>query len=377
MPSDRRVLHVITGLDVGGAETALVRLVRATPAWRSRVFSILPDGALVADVAGAGAPVDYLRRGDAASGPSGLGHLASVCREFQPDVVVGWMYHGIALAAALRVAGCTRAPVVWNIRCTLDGRRTWSRSTNVLLSGLARTSRWASSIVYNSQRGLEQHVAFGFAEGRHRVIPNGLDLQALAADAGARADVRAELGIPPSAVVVGHVGRFDPMKGHAAFLQAIARVDVHRELHVVMAGRHVTAGNPALQGPARAAAERAKIHMLGERRDVPRVMNAFDVLCMSSNSNEGFPNVVAEAMACQVPCVVTRAGDAEAIVGPTGRVVEIGDLPALAEALRDLISLKPAERSVLGIAARARVVERFSVERMALAYDSLFASLGA
>jgi glycosyltransferase involved in cell wall biosynthesis len=101
---------------------------------------------------------------------------------------------------------------------------------------------------------------------------------------------------------------------------------------------------------------------------------ALDLLA-SPSLGEGFPNVVAEAMACGVPCVVSDAGDSAALVGATGRIVPPGDPDALAAACQELITAGAARRQKMGAAARRRVAERYSLAATVAAYQELYQAI--
>ena len=103
--------------------------------------------------------------------------------------------------------------------------------------------------------------------------------------------------------------------------------------------------------------------------------SALDCLIMSSAYGEGFPNVLVEAMACEVPCVATDVGDSGLIVGSTGRVVPVGSPDELAGAVLDIINMVPEARWELGVAACGRIVEHFSFERMVDQYEAVYAGL--
>ena len=116
-------------------------------------------------------------------------------------------------------------------------------------------------------------------------------------------------------------------------------------------------------------------HFLGRRDDMPRLMASFDVLASSSSFGEAFPNVLGEAMACAVPCVVTDVGDSAFIVGETGHVVAVGDMPALAAGIEQMLALMPTERSALGDRARERVRRLFDIHDVARRYEDYYMRL--
>jgi glycosyltransferase involved in cell wall biosynthesis len=169
------------------------------------------------------------------------------------------------------------------------------------------------------------------------------------------------------------IARFDPQKNHAGFLKAAGAL--HRrmpQVHFVMAGKRVDSDNTALMQSITAADLGANVHLLGLRDDMPKLMAALDVLASSSVYGEGFPNVLGEAMACGVPCVVTDVGDSIGIVGNTGRGVAPDDMQGLASALEELLTLPPSERAALGRRARERVATHFEIGKVVQQYQEFY-----
>lgn len=120
----------------------------------------------------------------------------------------------------------------------------------------------------------------------------------------------------------------------------------------------------------------APIHLLGLRSDIPRLTAALHIACLSSHYGEGFPNVVGEAMACGIPCVVTDVGDSAHIVNDTGMVVAPGDYSAMADAWRRLLDMSADDRRVLGLAGRERIAALFSMGDIVSRFEGLYAEIG-
>jgi glycosyltransferase involved in cell wall biosynthesis len=137
----------------------------------------------------------------------------------------------------------------------------------------------------------------------------------------------------------------------------------------------VTAENGQLMGWIRSAGLEGLLYLLGRRSDTPRLLAALDVFCLSSSHGESFPQVVGEAMACAVPCVVTDVGDAAEIVGGTGLVVGPGRAEDLASACERLLRLGDAERRRMGEEARRRVREKYSLESVVSQFADLYQHL--
>jgi glycosyltransferase involved in cell wall biosynthesis len=199
------------------------------------------------------------------------------------------------------------------------------------------------------------------------VIPNGYDTRR----AVPQLSLRAELGVPTDARVVGRIARWHPWKDHPRFLEAVGPL-MHQDpaLHVLLVGEGLDSGNAALARHL-LPLPRERVHLLGRRDDMDAVYGTLDLLCSSSSAGEGFPNVVAEAMLSGVPVVTTDVGESARIVGNTGAVVPPADATQLREALARLLAVPANVRTELGAAARRSVQERYSVERMVMAYDDL------
>jgi len=373
-----RVCHVITGLGTGGAEMMLYKLVRSLDPDRiaSRVVSLGARTPLADRIADLGVPVTTLdMRGPFSPRlPGAIRRLTAVIRDWRPDVVQGWMYHGnIAAQIAARLAGSSAA-THWNVRQTVYRLRDNSLPTMAVIKAGAWMSRGVDRVIYNSRTSRAQHAALGYADDRALIIPNGFDCAEFTPNPAMRATLRAELGLAPDATIVGHVARYHPMKDHATLVRAAAIVARrHPTTHWVLAGTDVTRANNALREQIAALGLTERVHLLGERRDVAAITCGFDVACSSSAWGEGFPNVIGEAMACGISCVATDVGDSRWVLGDCGRVVPRGDAEALANAIAELISAGGDKRRALGSRARDRVCSEFAIERVAEQYESLYA----
>ena len=370
-----RVTHVINGLGVGGAETMLYRLLSASDRARfhHRVISLTDVGAIGKRMAALGLPVEALgmRRG--------LGDLAVPLRlarnlsRGSPSLVQTWMYHADLVGGlAARLAGS--GPVIWNIRqSTLEpglSKRTtiWTRRLCARLSRLV-----PQRIVCCSQVARDVHVRLGYAADKFVVIPNGFDLDEFRPDTAARQAVREELGIAPEMALVGGVGRWDPQKDYRTFVAAAARLAAEApESRFLLCGEGLVWDNALLSGWIARAGLADRFVLLGHRDDIARVTAALDIAGSSSAYGEGFPNVVAEAMACAVPCAVTEVGDSAMLVAATGRTVPPAEPDALAGAWKELLDLGPEGRASLGAAARARIARDFSLASVVARYERLY-----
>lgn len=371
------ITHIITGLSLGGAEQALLRLVRAGQGklFNNHVISLQAGGSLVAAFEEAGVPVYELGLNPRLPNPFKLLHLISAIRASKPDLVQTWMYHA-DLLGGLAAKLARRVPIVWNIRnLSFD-----QQYPNRLTQAVVRLSAIASGIVpdkiiSNSVAARDEHIRLGYAKDRMLVIPNGFDLAVYAPNNASRRELREELGVSHDSLLVGLMARFDPLKDHASFVQAAALLAVEfKHIHFVLAGTHITWENNTLRQVIEDAGLRHAFSLLGPRADVSRIMSALDLL-VSASVSESFPNVVGEAMASGVPCVVTDVGDSRILVGDTGLVVPPRDPKQLADACAKVLKQSQTQRLELGQAARQRIQSNFSLELSLENYSRLYTEL--
>jgi glycosyltransferase involved in cell wall biosynthesis len=361
------VAHVITDLKVGGAQMMLYKLLSRIDRseFRSAVVAISSGGSLtdsfreVADVA----TIDYDRRGLPLAS---LVRLGRTLRRIRPDVVQTWMFHADLLGGvAARLA--TRAPVLWNIRTSALGDS--RRSTRLGLRALAASSRVIPfEIVSCSVRARDVLVHAGYDARRFVIVPNGFDTERFRPRPEARAEVRRELGLGDGVRLIGLIARWHPIKDHAMFIRAAARIAAARaDTFFLLCGDEVDDTNPALRALLDRSGFADRFRLLGRRDDTPRLDAALDVACSSSSTVEAFSNAIGEAMACGVPCVVTDVGDSAMIVDDTGP----GDDATFADGCLALLA-NDDDRARRGAKARQRIEENFELARVVRMYEDLY-----
>jgi glycosyltransferase involved in cell wall biosynthesis len=355
-----KVLHVITGLETGGAERMLANLCIAShrAGGAPVVVALCPGGSQYDRLCAAGIRTITLGMTRGVPSVASLFRLARLIRDEAPDVVQSWMYHADLYALlALWLSGRRRTRLYWGIRCSDMDFRRYRLALRVTVRICALLSRFVDGIVVNSQAGVRVHGRLGYDVRRMAVIDNGFDVDRFRPDAVARAAMRRALGLAKDAFVVGCVARFDEMKDFPTLGAALARLD---GVTCIAVGKNTEAlGN--IKG----------LIPLGERDDVPRLLNAFDLLVSASAFGEGFSNAIGEAMATGLPVVATDVGDAARILGDAGRVVPPRDPAALADAIAGL-KADTAARRAMGRAARRRIEQHFSLQRSLEAFETLY-----
>lgn len=364
-----RILHIITGLKDGGAEAVLYRLCVHDQTHKHHVVSLMDAGKYGSLLEERGVRVACLNMKKGRVSVRGLWKLWRLIRKLQPDTIQTWMYHADLLGGVTaRLAG--QRNIIWGIRhSTLDPAES-PRSTIFVAKACARLSRFVPRrIICCAEKAQEVHAGLGYNRARMRVVPNGYDLSIFQPNPAAGLQLRQELALSLTEPVIGFVARFDPYKDHETLLRALEILNEKGHCpQSLLIGTGMESANTVLTDRISNLGLTRCVKLLGRRNDIPTVMNALDLHVMSSIS-EGFPNVLAEAMACGTPCVSTDVGDAVAIIGDTGRTVPPRDPQALADAIIDLLAERdgPAWEKRRN-AARHHVAENFSIERMVESY---------
>jgi glycosyltransferase involved in cell wall biosynthesis len=290
--------------------------------------------------------------------------LIAILRAERPDVLHAYLPVANLLAALLRPF-LPRTKLVWGLRASTMELEHYDWLSRLSFAVERRLAGCADLMIANAASVERDAVGRGYPAERIRVVPNGIDVARFAPDPARAAQWRSRWRIAADDRVIGVVGRLDPMKDHDTFFEALARMAPrHTDLKAVIVGEGAGAWRDRLKQRAAACGIADRLVWLGWQQDMAAIYGAFDLLCLPSAYGEGFPNVVGEAMACAVPCVVTDVGDAAGIVAGNGRAVPPRDPVALADALEALLALGREERAALGIAARRRIVENFDVDRL-------------
>lgn len=372
-----KVVHIITGLNQGGAEAMLEKLIltgrHRNPEIEHVVFTLKEAGTVGRRLTASGIVVRSLNL------PSlGLNRLRQLLRELVPQdqgvVVQTWLWHADLLGGIFaRLVG--NRHVVWSVRNSMPEHASTKLSSRMVARLCARLScripRW---IVCNSQAGLRAHLRVGYCAAKCRVIPNGFDVPRFSRDLSGRAAVRRDFGVGPEEILVGMVARADRLKDHHTFITAAARVAAQNAgVRFVLVGDGIPVDRLIKrQLDAESVADR---FILRDRReDMPAVMAALDVFCLASKS-EGFPNVLGEAMACGTPSVATDVGDVREILGDERLIAPVGDPASLARCLEHVLSLGSEGRRVLGEVQHESIALRYDIGRVWEQYRDLYRSV--
>lgn len=358
-----RVIHVLYALRTGGTEKTTCRLVRALGLPRFEHVICVLDGEEAMDP---GVRVIDLEQGRRRFL---FPRFLNLFRRERPDVVHSRNWGAIEAVLAAKLAG---VPLVIHSEHgrNLDAiaGEPWRRRF------IRRISFRAASRLVCVTEELKRHYCLhiGAVAERFEVVPNGVDTERYKPDAAARAAVRRQLGIGGDTVVIGTVGRLDPVKNQQTLLRAAENViQEGLNAHVVLIGdgacratlNDFVVASSWLQG---------RVSFLGDRNDVQSLLNAFDIFVLPSLS-EGMSNTLLEAMATALPVVASAVGGNPEVVedGVSGLLFPVSESQVLVRILARL-GRNSHERLELGAAARARVQRQFSFAATVEKYAQLY-----
>jgi glycosyltransferase involved in cell wall biosynthesis len=354
-----RIVHVVQGLGIGGQEWLVVHLSRelAARGHEPAIVSLSLGGEVRAQAADI--PVYDATRARGAD-PSLVARLAGLLYRLRPDVVhthnPAPMLYAIPAAMLARVQRRVHTKHGANVygQRALWAARALARSLDALVAVSPETAHAA-------------RIKERPGEKRLHIVPNGIPLVAFGPDVRARARLRAELGIPADALVVGSVGRLAPEKDYPLLVRAMGPL-LCAQVRLVLVG----SGDDRAEIERTVPFDRAPFVVLtGTRHDIPALLASFDIFALSSRT-EGLPLAIPEAMATALPVVATAVGGVpSAVPADCGVLVPSGNASAIRGAVAAL-ARDPARLRAMGEAARRHALASFSIERMADAYERIY-----
>ena len=364
-----RILHVIPTLVRGGAEKQLALLAAGLPRERFdvHVAVLTHTGPLEESLRQAAVPVTVIGKRWKID-PGAYWRLRTLIKGLRPDIVHTWLFAANAYGR--------QAAVSLGIKHIVAGERCVDPWKGPIQLSIDRVlARHTERIVTNSSGVKDFYVKRGLPAEKFTIIPNGIG-PFDPSNETTRESLLDELHLPPDVRLIGAIGRLWPQKRvkdliWAADLLKSARDDTH----LLIVG----------DGPQRWRLERYRdqnevadrVHFLGERSDVPRILPHLDCLWLASEY-EGQSNAVMEAMSAGVPVVATDIPGNRDLVVPdqTGYLVPVGDRSAFTRHTHHLLEDRDLSRQ-LGDAGRARMLAEFSVEQMIERHAALYEQLTA
>ncbi|MEI6286993.1 MAG: glycosyltransferase [Bacillota bacterium] len=325
-----KVVHVISGTHIGGAERMLQKIVRYTDksCFDVEIISLNGMGVIGRELVADGIAVHAFSL-NSKHFFSSLIAIARLLRKLQPDIVQTWMYHGDFFGGVLAKI-CTKAKIIWGVRVALHGKQLERRSTWALALLNALLSYFVPDVIIsNSLDGRDTHIRFGYAKNKFILLPNGFETERFKFNSAKREEVRAQWQVNDQEFVIGMAGRYAAQKDWSTFLKLINELrKKNLQVKAIICGLDIDDENRDLIENIDKLDNKDSVILLGPLTNMIDYYCGLDLFVLTSLF-EGFPNVVGEALAIGIPCVVTDAGDCRELVddryvAPCGEVSTLG-----------------------------------------------------
>lgn len=359
--STMKVLFVITGLGMGGAENLVVNLADYFKQHGHQVIIVYAFGNAIVKPESNGIPLISLGVKSYKDFFSGYVKLRRIIKEFRPDVVHSHMVHANLLSRLVRMTINIPRLICTAHNTNEGGRgRMWAYKLTDSLNDISTNV---------SQEAVDSFVSLGAVSSQRMIsIPNGIDINKFHYNEKNNFFFSKD----KEEKIIISVGRFNEQKDYPNLIRAISiLVKKKKDIRVKIVGD----GDLKMEiiDLARSLNVDNYIDFLGIRRDIAQLMSASDIFVLSS-SYEGFGLVVAEAMACERPVVATDCGGVKEVVGDCGILVEPRNSEQLAEAINHMLNLSANDRLKMGKKARQRIIDNFSLDTTAKKYMDLYKS---
>ena len=367
-----RILHIITALGDGGAEHTLYKICKYDKINEHLVISLKGPGKYYQLLKKLGINVHYLNIKFYSINK--FFSLVRLINIIKPNIVQTWLIHADFLGGiAAKLIGIKN--IIWNIRYTKIkfGK---SKLTSVIIVKILSYLSFLipSSIVVVSKKAKKIYKMEGYDQKKFVYIPNGYDISILKSSKSQRKNFRDKINIKKKTILIGNVARYDPKKDHANLLKALALLKLkNKNFLCILAGSRVNKNNIELNYLIKKLKLSDKVKLLGHNNNISQIMNGIDIYIQSSSYGEGFPNVVAEAMSCGTPSIVTDVGDAPYIVNKIGWVVPPNDENKLARTIESITKQIGTKKwKKISNDGRLRIKQKFDIKQMITSYNKLW-----
>lgn len=371
----KKILHIISGLNNGGAERSLFNLCNSNlnQHFEQIVLCLGKQGIYGPKLEEIGIKVCYI---EFKSGNKifRLIKFLKLCKKINPDIVQGWMTHGNFFSLVAFAYLLFKPTLFWNIRQTIYRLKHEVFFTRILLLLNAFFSKVPQKIICNSNLAIHQLSGLGYNSESLVFIPNGFDFDFWKKETEFKVKTREQFCINKQGFVIGYVGRFHEMKNIDLLLNAFSSLSAkYPNLYLMIIG-HDASEYPADMERFVNSISVDKIKILGRKNDIHRYYSCFDLFVLCSAWGEGFPNVLGEAMSNELCCISTNIGEARNLLDVNGFIIPPNNIDALIKTIEDCyLDIDMIQNK--GKNARLRIKEKYSLENTINSYLKLYNNL--
>jgi glycosyltransferase involved in cell wall biosynthesis len=366
----KKITHIITGLNGGGAEAMLFKLLKNSnrEMFDIQVISLLDKG-VYGDIIEneLSIPVYTLNLKKKKALIAAIYKCIKICSD--TDIIQGWMYHANLLS--FFIGKLLKKKIFWGLHHSNLSRDKNKLTTVLIVKFCGKLSKFVDRVISCGDIVKKAHLEVGYYEFNNIVIPNGIDTSQFSPSIKTE-KIRHELKIENSKKIILHVARWEPLKDYENLVKSLGILKTKRDdFEVLLIGMEIDNKNNELVKLIKQNEVEEIVHLLGRRNDVSVLMASADFFVLSS-VGEGFPNVIGEAMASGTYCLVTDTGDCASIVGEYGKVVPIQNSKVLAEALDHALNMDINQYNIQVEEARNRVINNYDILNVVKMYEDLY-----
>jgi len=366
-----RIIHIITSLGDGGAEHTLFKICKYDTSNKHIVISLTGKGKYTKLLKKIGIEVYNLKMNFFSIYK--FFYLIKLLYNLKPEIVQTWLVHADLLGGiAAKIIGIQN--IIWNARhSTVEIGKT-KFSTILIIKLLAKLSFLIPKlIIVCSKSSKKVYENDGYIKKKLKMILNGYDLSVLNINGYQKDIFRKKNKINKNISIIGNVARYDPQKDHFNLLNALSIIKKKKiDFFCVLVGTNIKRNREIIKKIKNLGLS-TQVKLLPQTNNIPQVMNGIDIHIQSSSYGEGFPNVIAEAMACGTPCIVTDVGDAAFIVKNNGWVVPPSNSIKLAESIeKALVQTNAKNWKKRCNEARLIIKKNFDISKMINSYTKLW-----
>lgn len=364
------ILHLITGLNDGGAEGALFRLCKYDNKNCHVVVSLLDGGKYESKFKSNNIDVYTLKLNTILGFLTCIYSYRKILTKTNPDIIQTWLYHADLFGGICSyLLGYNK--IFWNIRnCNTSTKALKSTTRIIVYLNSIISYLIPKRIISVSQNATLHHINIGFRKDKFVNIPNGYDFNQIDSVSDELLALKAKYNF-----LIGMVARFDPQKDHFNLLKSLAILkEKNVDFHCLLVGTGMDQSNLFLVKEINKLNLTNYITLLGRRDDINSVMQILDIHVLSS-LGEAFPNVLVEAMFNGTPCISTDVGDSNFIIDKFGWVVKPESPSRLATAILDSNNLflnNKKDWDQMCFDGKNSVISRFSIEKMVSNYNQIW-----
>lgn len=370
-----RILHITSGLNLGGAETTLFKICINSDKslFEHIVISLTDSGYYYKNLTKNNIKVYTINFKKNIFDLLKFIKLIILIKRLKPSIVQTWMYHA-DIIGSIATRFVLNIPIVWNIRHGSIQNKFSSRIFLLLLSFFSKI--YPSEIISCSIKGAKFHIDHGYQAKKISIINNGFDTNHFHKILPLKHKLTDELNIPRSSYIVLYPARFHDQKNHSMFIKAASKViKTMPNVFFILCGKNINYSNKGLMKLLKYKKVKKNFLLLDIQSDMRKIYSSANLTCLTSSYGEAFPNIIAESMACEVPCFSTPVGDAPFIIGDSKYIVDFDDYKKLSELIIEFLSKSENERSKIGNLFREKIKKNYDIDKLINNYEKIYFKL--